>query len=267
MPTERQQLEAAIAALEAQRPLLGDAVVAMAIAPLRDKLIALRARAQGEQQLKTVTILFMDIVGSTQLSQYLDPEDVHAVMDTALERLSALVRAQNGQVLKYAGDSLLAAFGAEHALEGDAERAVRAGLAILEEAPRLAAEVQAAYGLQGFNLRVGINTGRVLLGGGVDGESSIRGAPVNIAARMEQTAPPGGLRISHQTYRHVRGVFDVEAQVPIEIKGITGPVRSYLVLRAKPRAFRVVNRGLEGIESPMVGRARKHAEGAMTLDL
>jgi len=226
----------------------------MAIAPLRDKLTALRARAQGKQQLKTVTILFMDIVGSTQLSQYLDPEDVHAVMDTALERLSALVRGQNGQVLKYAGDSLLAAFGAEYALEGDAERAVRAGLAILEEAPRLAAEVEAAYGLQGFNLRVGINTGRVLLGGGVDGESSIRGTPVNIAARMEQTAPPGGLRISHQTYRHVRGVFDVEEQVPIEIKGITGPVLSYLVLRAKPRAFRVVNRGLEGIESPMVGR-------------
>ncbi len=254
MSTERQQLEATIAALEAQRPVLGDAVVAMAIAPLRDKLTALRARAQGEQQLKTVTILFMDVVGSTQLSEHLDPEDVHAVMDTALERLSALVRVHNGQVLKYAGDSLLAAFGAEQALEGDAERAVRAGLAILEEAPRLAAEVQAAYGLQGFNLRVGINTGRVLLGGGVDGESSIRGTPVNIAARMEQTAPPGGLRISHDTYRHVRGVFDVEAQAPIEIKGITGPVRSYLVLRAKPRAFRVVNRGLEGIESPMVGR-------------
>ena len=236
----------------------------MAIAPLRDKLTALRARAQGKQQLKTVTILFMDIVGSTQLSQYLDPEDVHAVMDTALERLSALVRGQNGQVLKYAGDSLLAAFGAEYALEGDAERAVRAGLAILEEAPRLAAEVEAAYGLQGFNLRVGINTGRVLLGGGVDGESSIRGTPVNIAARMEQTAPPGGLRISHQTYRHVRGVFDVEEQVPIEIKGITGPVLSYLVLRAKPRAFRVVNRGLEGIESPMVGRDAELARIAET---
>ena len=264
MPTERQQLEATIAALEAQRPVLGDAVVAMAIAPLRDKLTALRARAQGEQQLKTVSILFMDVVGSTQLSQYLDPEDVHAVMDTALERLSALVRGQNGQVLKYAGDSLLAAFGAEQALEGDAERAVRAGLAILEEAPRLAAEVQAAYGLQGFNLRVGINTGRVLLGGGVDAESSIRGTPVNIAARMEQTAPPGGLRISHETYRHVRGVFDVEAQAPIEIKGITGPVRSYLVLRAKPRAFRVANRGLEGIESPMVGRDAELARIAET---
>ena len=248
MPTERQQIEATIRALEAQRPVLGDAVVAMAIAPLHDRLTALDARAQGEQQLKTVTILFMDVVGSTQLSQYLDPEEVHAVMDTALERLSALVRVHSGRILKYAGDSLLAVFGAEQVLENDAERAVCAGLAILGEAPRFAAEIQATYGLQGFNLRVGINTGRVLLGGGVDAEGSIRGTPVNIAARMEQTAPPGGLRISHQTYRHVRGVFEVEAQAPIEIKGITGAVRSYLVFGVKPRAFRVANRGLDALE-------------------
>ena len=78
-------------------------------------------------------------------------------------------------------------------------------------------------------MRVGIHTGPVLLGGGIDAEGSIRGVTVNIAARMEQTAPPGALRISHETYRHVRGVFDVEPQAPIEIKGITGPVRSYLV--------------------------------------
>jgi class 3 adenylate cyclase/tetratricopeptide (TPR) repeat protein len=259
MDDTAEQIESAIAALEAQRAVLGEAVVAMAIAPLKDKLTALRARVQGEQQLKTVTVLFMDVVGSTQLSQHLDPEDVHAVMDSALERLSALVRAQHGRVLQYAGDSLLAAFGADQALEDDAERAVRAGLAILEEAPRLAAEFRAAFGLPGFGLRVGINTGPVLLGGGVDAESSIRGTPVNIAARMEQTAPPGGLRISHETYRHVRGVFDVEAQAPIEIKGITGPVRSYLVLRAKPRAFRMANRGLEGIETRMVGRDAEFA--------
>ena len=248
------QIEAAIATLEAQRGLLGDAVVAMAIAPLHDKLAAMRARTPGEQQLKTVTVLFMDVVGSTRLSQYLDPEDVHAVMDSALERLSAIVRAHQGRVLQYAGDSMLAAFGADQALEDDAERGVRAGLAILEEAPRLAADFTARYGLEGFDLRVGINTGPVLLGGGVDAEGSIRGTPVNIAARMEQTAPAGGLRISHDTYRHVRGVFDVEAQAPIEIKGITGLVRSYLVLRAKPRAFRMANRGLEGVETRMVGR-------------
>ena len=254
MDDSAEQIEAGIAALEAQRAVLGDAVVAMAVAPLQEKLAALRARPPGEQQLKTATILFMDVVGSTRLSQQLDPEDVHAVMDGALERLTAIVRAHHGRVLQYAGDSLLAAFGADQALEDDAERAVRAGLAIIDAAPALASDFRARYALDGFDLRVGIHTGPVLLGGGIDADGSIRGITVNIAARMEQTAPAGGLRISHETYRHVRGVFDVEPQAPIEIKGITGPVRSYLVLRAKPRAFRMANRGLEGIETEMVGR-------------
>ena len=68
--------------------------------------------------------------------------------------------------------------------------------------------VRHKHGHDGFTVRVGVHTGGVLLGGGVDAKDSIRGQAVNIAARMEQTAPPGGLRISHDTYRHVRGVFD-----------------------------------------------------------
>ncbi len=255
MDDSAEQIEAAIAALQAQRALLGDAVVEMAIAPLVDKLAATQARSRSaEQRLKPATVLFVDIVGSTDLSRQLDPEDVHAVMDSALAHLTALVEAQHGRVLQYAGDSLLAVFGADQALEDDAERAVRAGLAIVAEAPVLAARFEAAHGLSGFNVRAGLNTGPVLLGGGVDAEGSIRGITVNIAARMEQTAPPGALRISHDTYRHVRGLFEVEVQTPIQVKGITEPVRSYLVLRARPRAFRVANRGLEGVETRMVGR-------------
>ena len=254
MEETAEQIESAIAALEAQRALLGDAVVAVAVAPLQEKLAARRHREGATQQLKTATVLFMDVVGSTQLSERLDPEDVHAVMDTALERLTSIVSAHQGRVLQYAGDSLLAVFGADQALEDDAERAVRAGLAIVAEAPPLAADFSERYHLDGFALRVGIHTGPVLLGGGINAEGSIRGITVNIAARMEQTAPAGALRISHETYRHVRGIFDVEAQAPIEIKGITVPVRSYLVMRAKPRTFRIANRGLEGIETQMVGR-------------
>jgi len=254
MEETSEQIESAIAALEAQRALLGDAVVAVAVAPLQEKLAARRHREGATQQLKTATVLFMDVVGSTQLSERLDPEDVHAVMDTALERLTSIVSSHQGRVLQYAGDSLLAVFGADQALEDDAERAVRAGLAIVTEASPLAADFSERYHLNAFALRVGIHTGPVLLGGGINAEGSIRGVTVNIAARMEQTAPAGALRISHETYRHVRGIFDVEAQTPIEIKGITVPVRSYLVMRAKPRTFRIANRGLEGIDTQMVGR-------------
>jgi class 3 adenylate cyclase len=175
-------------------------------------------------------------------------------MDGMLARGSAIVAAHRGKVLQYAGDNLLAAFGADEAAEDDAERAVRCGLALLELGAALQAEVKATHGLAGTGVRIGIHTGGVLLGGGVDKEGSIRGQAVNIAARMEQTAPPGALQISHDTYRQVRGVFDVEAQPPLAIKGVDAPVQSYLVLRAKPRAFRMATRGVEGVETRMIGR-------------
>ena len=137
MSPEQQQLEAGIAALESQRALLGDAVADMAVAPLKSKLDALRGgapptSAELTQTLKQVSILFLDVVGSTTLSQHLDPEAISAVMDDALARGTAVVAAHGGKVLQYAGDNILAAFGADEAREDDAERAVNCGLALLE---------------------------------------------------------------------------------------------------------------------------------------
>ena len=145
-------------------------------------------------------------------------------MDGALTRFTGIVKSHMGKVLQYAGDNLLAAFGAFEAKEDDPERAVRCGLALLAEGRALSAEVQQAHGHAGFNVRVGIHTGSVLLGGGVDAESTIRGIAVNIAARMEQTAPSGALRISHDTYAQVRGIFDVEPEDPIQVKGVDDPI-------------------------------------------
>lgn len=257
-------LQAAIAALESQRGLLGDAVVDVALGPLRAQLAALLAPVPAatlapaptapEQALRLVSILFLDVVGSTALSQKLDPEETHEVMDGALTRCTVHVERHRGKVLQYAGDNLLAVFGAEEAQEDDAERAVRSGLDMLAEGRLLGDEVEREHGHAGFNVRVGVHTGGVLLGGGVDAEGSIRGMAVNIAARMEQTAPSGALRISQDTYRLVRGVFDVDAQPPIEVKGISEPIATYLVKRAKPRAFRTTTRGVEGVETRMVGR-------------
>ena len=258
MATEREQLQVGIAALEAQRALLGDAVAEAALAPLRARLAALPLLAaqpdSPTQILKQVTILFLDVVGSTTLSQHLDPEDVHLVMDGALARCTAIVESYRGKVLQYAGDSLLAVFGADEACEDDPERAVHAGLALLEEGRHQREWVERRHGSKEFSFRVGLHTGSVLRGGGVDAEGSIRGIAVSIAARMEQTAPAGTLRISRDTYRHVRGLFEVEAQPAMPIKGLDEPVVTYLVLRAKPRAFRVAARGVEGVETRMVGR-------------
>jgi class 3 adenylate cyclase len=267
MPLERQQLEAAISALEAQRPVLGAALVDAALAPLRDRLATLGTRqdaradaAIATQTLKQVTVLFLDVVGSTTLSEQLDPEDVHAIMDGVLARGTALVEAHQGKVLNYAGDSLLAVFGANEVREDDPERAVLAGLALLEEGKHQGQLVLQRYGHTGFDVRIGVHTGGVLLGGGVDGDGNIRGFAVNVAARMEQSAPAGALRISHDTYRHIRGVFDVTQQAPIQVKGVAEPMLTYLVQRCKPRAFKVVSRGVEGVETHMIGREGELAQ-------
>ena len=259
MSAPQQQLEAGIAALEAQRAVLGDMVVDSALVGLRAKLAALKsalaaAPPEPAQTLRQVSILFLDVVGSTTLAQRLDPEEVSAVMDGALSRGTVIVEAHRGRVLQYAGDKILAAFGADGASEDDTERAVRCGLALLELGKALGAEVQAAHGHAGLNVRVGVHTGGVLLGGGVDGDGSIRGQPVNIAARMEQTAPAGALRISHDSYVQVRGLFEVSKPEPLAVKGVVEPIVSYLVAKAKPRSFRIATRGIEGVATRMIGR-------------
>jgi class 3 adenylate cyclase/tetratricopeptide (TPR) repeat protein len=256
--SEQEQLEAGIRALEAQRALLGDAMVDALQAAARAKLAALAVVPEptpvAAQTLKQVSILFLDIVGSTTLSQRLEPEEIGAVMDDALHRGTIIVAEHLGKVLQYAGDSILAAFGADEIHEDDTERAVRCGLALIELGKTLGREVEAAHGHAGFGVRLGIHTGAVLLGGGVDADSTIRGIAVNIAARMEQTAPAGALRISHDTYAQVRGIFEVEAQEPLLVRGVDEPIQSYLVRRAKPRSFRIATRGIEGVATRMVGR-------------
>jgi tetratricopeptide (TPR) repeat protein len=104
---------------------------------------------------------------------------------------------------------------------------------------------------------VGINTGLVVvgeLGSDLRVEYTAVGDTINVAARMEQNAPVGGVLITHDTYRHVRGVFDVQPQEPLTVKGKSEPVQTYLVQRAKPRTFRLETRGVEGVETRTIGR-------------
>ena len=250
-----------MAALESQRALLGDAVVDVAVAGLQAQWKALQAmsaaataEAEPAQALRLVSILFLDVVGSTSLSQLLDPEEIHTVMDGALARFAGIVQAHGGRVLQYAGDNLLAGFGAGEVHEDDAERAVRCGLALLADGRRVGQEVQALHGHGGFDVRVGIHSGGVLLGGGVDAEGTIRGNAVNIAARMEQSAAPGTLRVSVDTYRLVQGRFDVQEGQSLRIKGIDAPMLTYRVERERPRSAQAVRRGLDGVTAALVGR-------------
>ena len=256
MPTQKQQLEAAIAALEGQRNVLGDVAVEAMLEGIQTKLATLKIRSesQPQQTLKQVSILFMDVVGSTPLSQKLDPEEFHEVVNGVLVSGTSIVDSHGGRIISYAGDNLIAVFGAGLAREDSTENAVRAGLALLEQGGKLRDTVFQRYGVSDCNVRVGIHTGPALLGGGVQAENTISGLSVNIAARMEQTAGSGALRISHETYSHVRGLFEVEQQDPLQVKGVSEPMVTYLVRGARPRSFRITTRGIEGVITRMVGR-------------
>jgi class 3 adenylate cyclase/tetratricopeptide (TPR) repeat protein len=265
-PTIEEQiarLKSTIAEMEAQREALGDTVVQKAVEPLREKLAELNHLLEASkistpdkplQQRKLLTILFIDIVGSTAIIQHMDPEDVSEIFDVNLKRLAQPIEDQGGRVTSFMGDGFLAIFGAPTAREDDPERAVRAGLAILERAEEIATELEKEWGIQNFKVRVGVNTGLVILGGETEGEDTTKGPAVHLAARLQSAAPPGGMLVSHDTYQHIRGVFNVEAWEPLQVKGFDEPVRVYRILNAKPRAFRSYTRGVEGVETRMVGR-------------
>jgi class 3 adenylate cyclase/tetratricopeptide (TPR) repeat protein len=251
-------IEAAVAALDAQRGMLGDAVVDVAIRALLER-VGPDGGSANQPRLRQATVLFVDVVGSTAIGSALDPEDVYAVMERIASNFTGVVARWFGQVVKYTGDGLLAVFGVDSGQEQAAEHAIRAGLDMLAELPGIRSVFADRLAGRVLDVRVGVDTGLVLIGGGVEGTSSIRGAAVNLAARMEQHAPAGGLRISHDTYRHVRGLFDVVSEPPIAVKGVDEPLQTYLVRAVRPRAFRAPTRGIDGVETPMVGRATELA--------
>ena len=231
-----------------------------------------RARAAGDsppcpappgarppaEQLKQVTVLFADLYGLAALGDVLDAEETGEVTRELWGRVDAAVAGHGGAVLSHLGGQALALWGAESAREDDPEQAVRAALRMQAEVSEFfRRSLPGALGSEvarGGVLRVGVNTGAVLLLGAAGGGPAAAGATVNAAQRLTEAAPAGGVLISHDTYRHVRGVFDVrETELP-NVRGQAASARAYVVERAKPRAFRLRTRGVEGVETRMVGR-------------
>jgi len=226
-----------------------------------ERLRAARGQVQNERRL--LTLLFSDVKGSTFQAEDLDPEDWADVMNGAFEYLIAPIYRHEGTLARLMGDSILAFFGAPLAHEDDPERAVRAALEIVAGAREYAARLERERGIRGFNVRVGLNTGLAVVGevGSSDlyVEYTAMGDAVNLAARMEQNAPAGGILITEDTYRHVRGLFEVVPQPPLVVKGKREPVQTYLVLRSRPRAFHTPTRGIAGLVTRMVGREQELA--------
>jgi len=226
-------------------------LVASTPAPVAEKMHA--AHLAGER--KIVTVLFLDVVGSTALAENMDPEDWTLIMNRAFDKLSpVIITKYEGAIARLLGDAILAFFGAPIAHEDDPVRAVKAALELLETSRVFAEEVRAQHGIE-FAVRIGLNTGPVVVGdvgSTLKFEYTAMGDAVNLAARMQAAARPMTALISENTYRFVAPIFDVADLGLIEVKGKAEPVRVYEVQKQKAHQGRL--RGLAGLESPMVGR-------------
>ena len=206
----------------------------------------------GERRI--ITMLFCDVKGSTAAAEKVDPETWTDIMNGIFEYMIRPVYKYEGTVPRLMGDAILAFFGAPIAHEDDPQRAVLAGLEIQEGIKEYAEQVQVKHGIE-FRLRVGINTGLVVVGAiGSDlrMEYTAIGDAINIAARMEQTAAPGTVQISEETYKLVMPFFDFEVLGEVEVKGKAAPIKTYRPLGTKINPGHL--RGLEGLTSPLVGR-------------
>ncbi len=263
---DQQKLIQTIAALEAKRAVLGDRVVDVTISVLQEQLDSLQAGSDNGDRLadqrKQVTILFANVVGFTGVAESLPDTNMLNLLNLLWQSLDRAILENGGVIDKHMGDGVLGVFGVPVAQEDDPERAIRAALAMRAALQEFVKEMKLdrpdvengrpAYDLQ---LRIGINTGPVLLGEVGSGEEyTVIGDTVNVASRLEQAAPAGGILISHETYKVIRGRFSVEPLGPVAIKGKSAPIQVYLVLGQKPRTFYSSGRGVEGVETRMVGR-------------
>ena len=229
----------AIAAQERLRGVIDDELVDLAVASLRDRLDALDG---GDRRRRQGTALIADVRGFTALSESLDAEIVSEVMDEIWSLVDAILTVNGARIDKHMGDAVLAVWGASAAQEDDPERAVRSALEL-----QAALEQYRATSGRDVAMRVGVSTGPMVFGEvTTTKEFTVMGDAVNLASRLEHVAPTHGVLISHDTYRHVRGTFDVTPQAPLSVKGKAEPVRTYVVLRPKEQAFRMPTRGRRG---------------------
>ena len=209
--------------------------------------VSLHAAAEER---KVVTVLFCDLVGFTAASDAADPEEVRARIRPYHQLLKTEIEGYGGTVEKFIGDAVMAVFGAPTAHEDDAERAIRAGLRILEAIVELD-EADSTLALQ---VRIGINTGEAVVTLGAkpaEGEGIVTGDVVNTASRLQGVAPVGGIAVGEQTYLATINVFTYEALEPVELKGKSSPVSIWRPTAARSRFGVDVTRAHT---TPFVGR-------------
>jgi class 3 adenylate cyclase/tetratricopeptide (TPR) repeat protein len=204
----------------------------------------------SSEERKVVTVLFADVTGSTELGERLDPEHLREVMASYFAAMREEIEAEGGTVEKFIGDAVMAVFGVPAAHEDDPIRALQAALRMRERLDAVNDSLMATRGVT-LQIRIGVNTGEVLAS--VDpqpGEPMVTGDAVNVAARLQSAAEPGGILASERTARGARGFRFGEAR-RLDLKGKGEPVPAMELLEG---AASFQDRGVPGLHAPMVGR-------------
>src|SRR5262249_4707462 len=225
---------------------------------LVEKILTTRSTLEGER--KQVTVLFADLTGSTELIRDLDPEAAQTLLDPALQCMMDAVHRLEGTVNKVLAVAIMALFGPPVAHEDHAVRACYAGLAMQAALRRYAEEVRRSHGLE-MQMRVGLNSGEVVvraIGNDLHMDYSAVGQTTHLAARMEQLATPGSIRLTAATLRLVEGLVQVNALGRFPVRGLPEPVEVFELVGASAVRRRLQAAAARGL-TRFVGRQQELA--------
>ncbi|MBI5585670.1 MAG: AAA family ATPase [Deltaproteobacteria bacterium] len=223
---------------------------------LAEKILTTRSAIEGERKL--VTVMFADVAGFTAISEKLDPEEVHEIMDGCCRILVDEIHRFEGTVGEFRGDGVMALFGAPIAHEDHTQRACHAALAIQQALVPYSEEIKRNYGTD-FRMRIGLNSGTVVVGAIGDDlrmDYTAMGDTTNLAARMETAAAPGSVLVSVDTHRLAREFFEFAPSDTLQVKGKQDPVEAYRLLRPTEVDSRIGASVAKGL-TRFVGRSRE----------
>lgn len=259
----RDELNDAISLIEAQRATLGDAAVDASVAAMRQTLSA-RTQANNIEQRKVATVIFADIVDFVGLTEQRDPEDVRELQRAFFTTITAPITEYGGVIEKYIGDAVMAVFGVPELHEDDAERAVRAALAMQAALAALNVALARTHAVQ-LAMRVGIHTGTVVATNATQGGSfMVSGDTVNLAFHLQEAAQPDSILVSDATQRVVSHACELEPLGQLQLRRRSEQVTAYRAVRLRADAGK--QRGVSGLDSPLVGRQPEFAALCAAVD-
>ena len=223
---------------------------------LADKILTNRSALEGERKL--VTVLFADVANYTAMSEALDPEEVHQIMDGCFNILMDEIHRFEGTINQFTGDGVMAPFGAPLAHEDHAQRACHAALSIQKAVTAYEQKIKNDCGVD-FKLRIGLNSGPVIVGSIGDDlrmDYTAMGDTTNLAARLESLAQPGTTFLSADTHRIVRDFFEFKPLGGLEIKGKAETQVAYELIRVTEVETRIEAAAAKGLTT-FVGRSRE----------